>query len=176
MQGKWKFYDIENDRILWLRRSLKKQSVVKRCQNIKQNQNQYIYPYLLRRYTISETAKENRGIRLKNLQEEDKEYLRKQNVDHHSDGVVNKTIKKDVRKYSTLFAGDNLDKSAEFISTCFNLILLNLNWIFKYILLCGYAFILDSLAHLNCFVCKLICSIFIQKIFMPIEIVNTTIR
>ena len=31
------------------------------------------------------------------LQEEDKEYLRKQNVDHHSYWVVNKTIEKDVK-------------------------------------------------------------------------------
>ena len=30
----------------------------------------------------------------KKLQEEDKEYLRKQNVDHHSYAVVNKTIEK----------------------------------------------------------------------------------
>ena len=52
---------------------------------------------------------------MKNLQEEDKEYLRKQNVDYHSDGVVNKTIVKDVGKHSTKCAGDNLDKSAEFI-------------------------------------------------------------
>ena len=35
------------------------------------------------------------------LQEEDKEYLRKQNVDYHSDAVVNKTKEKDVCKHST---------------------------------------------------------------------------
>ena len=44
-----------------------------------------------------------------------KEYLRKQNVDHHSDEVINKTIKKDVGKHSTKCAGDNLNESAEFI-------------------------------------------------------------
>ena len=49
------------------------------------------------------------------LQEKDKEYLRKQNVDHHSEGVVNKTKKNDVGKHSTKWAGDNIDKSAEFI-------------------------------------------------------------
>ena len=49
------------------------------------------------------------------MQEEDKEYLRKQNVDHHSDEVVNKTIEKDVGKHSTKSAGDNLDKSFDFI-------------------------------------------------------------
>ena len=41
--------------------------------------------------------------------------MRKQNVDHYSDGVVNKIIEKDVGKHSTKCAGDNLDKSAEFI-------------------------------------------------------------
>ena len=49
------------------------------------------------------------------MQEEDKEYLRKQNVDYHSDDVANKNIEKDVDKHSTKCAGDNLDKSAEFI-------------------------------------------------------------
>ena len=49
------------------------------------------------------------------LQEEVKEYLRKQNVVHHSDAVVNKTIEKDVGKHWTKCAGDNIDKSAEFI-------------------------------------------------------------
>ena len=33
-----------------------------------------------------------------NLQEEDKEYLRKQNVDLLTDGVINKTIEKDIGK------------------------------------------------------------------------------
>ena len=47
--------------------------------------------------------------------EEDKEYLRKLSVNHHSDEVVNKTIKKDVGKNSTKSAGDNLDKSSEFM-------------------------------------------------------------
>ena len=41
--------------------------------------------------------------------------MRKQNVDHHSDAVVNKIIEKDVGKYSTKFSGDNINKSAEFI-------------------------------------------------------------
>ena len=41
--------------------------------------------------------------------------MRKQNVDHYSDVVVNKIIEKDVGKHSTKCAGDNLDKSAEFI-------------------------------------------------------------
>ena len=49
------------------------------------------------------------------MQEEDKEYLRKQNVDYYSDDVANKNIEKDVDKHSTKCAGDNLDKSAEFI-------------------------------------------------------------
>ena len=49
------------------------------------------------------------------LQEEDKEYLIKQNVDHHSDALSNKTIEKSVDKHSTKYAGDNLDKSDEFI-------------------------------------------------------------
>ena len=52
---------------------------------------------------------------MKIQKEEDKKYLRKLNVDHHSDEVVNKTIEKDVGKHSTKSAGDNLDKSAEFI-------------------------------------------------------------
>ena len=41
--------------------------------------------------------------------------MRKQNVDHHSDAVVNQTIEKDVGKYSTKFSGDNINKYAEFI-------------------------------------------------------------
>ena len=41
--------------------------------------------------------------------------MRKQNVDRHSNGVVNKIIKKDIGKHSTKCTGDNLDKSAEFI-------------------------------------------------------------
>ena len=49
------------------------------------------------------------------MQEEDKEYLRKQIIDYYSDGVVNKTIEKDVGKHSTKCAGDNIDKSAEAI-------------------------------------------------------------
>ena len=49
------------------------------------------------------------------LQEEDKEYLIKQNFDHHSDVVSNKIIKKDVDKHLTNYAGDNLNKSFEFI-------------------------------------------------------------
>ena len=43
------------------------------------------------------------------LQEEDKEYLIKQNIDHHSDAVSNKTIEKDVGKYSNKCAEDSLD-------------------------------------------------------------------
>ena len=39
----------------------------------------------------------------------------KQNANHHSDEVVNKTIEKDVDKHSTKCTGDNLDKFAEFI-------------------------------------------------------------
>ena len=46
---------------------------------------------------ISETAKDNTGSD-ENLQEEDIEYLRNQNVDHHSNAVVNKIIKIDVNK------------------------------------------------------------------------------
>ena len=49
------------------------------------------------------------------MKEEDKEYLRKQNVDHYSDEVVNKSIKKDVDKHSTNCSGDNIDKSVVFI-------------------------------------------------------------
>ena len=49
------------------------------------------------------------------MQEEDKEYIIKQNVDHHSDAVSNKTIEKDVDKYLTKYVRDNLDKSSEFI-------------------------------------------------------------
>ena len=41
--------------------------------------------------------------------------MKKQNVDHHSDAVVDKTIEKDVGKRSTKCAGDNLDKSDEVI-------------------------------------------------------------
>ena len=39
----------------------------------------------------------------------------KLNVNHHSDEVVNKTIKNDVSKHSAKCAGDNLDKSTELI-------------------------------------------------------------
>ena len=39
----------------------------------------------------------------------------KQNVNHHSDEVVNKTIEKDVGKHSNKSTGDNLDKFDEFI-------------------------------------------------------------
>ena len=46
---------------------------------------------------------------------EDKEYLIKQNANHHCDEVVNKTIEKDVDKNSTKCTGDNLDKFSEFI-------------------------------------------------------------
>ena len=49
------------------------------------------------------------------MEEEDKEYLRKQNVDNYSDAAVNKTIEKDIGKHSTKWARDNLDISAEFI-------------------------------------------------------------
>ena len=41
--------------------------------------------------------------------------MRKQNVNLLSNGVVNKTIKKDISKHSTKCAGKNIDKSAEFI-------------------------------------------------------------
>ena len=51
---------------------------------------------------------------MKNLQEEDKEYLRK-NVDHHSDAVANKTIEKDVGKHSTKCEQEIQDRSDEFI-------------------------------------------------------------
>ena len=51
---------------------------------------------------------------MKNCKRKIKNIL-KQNVDHHSCGVANKTIKKDVGKHSTKCAGDNLDKSEEFI-------------------------------------------------------------
>ena len=44
------------------------------------------------------------------MQEEDKEYLRKQNVDHHSDGVVNKTIERNVEKHLTKCGGNSSDK------------------------------------------------------------------
>ena len=49
------------------------------------------------------------------MQEEDKEYLIKQNFDHHPDAVANKTIEKNVDKHLNKYAGDNLDKSDEFI-------------------------------------------------------------
>ena len=49
------------------------------------------------------------------LLEEDKEYLIKQNVDHHSDAVSNKTIEKDVGKHLIKYIGENLNKSSEFI-------------------------------------------------------------
>ena len=49
--------------------------------------------------TISETTKKIQETN-ENLQEEEKKYLRKQNVDHHSDAVSNKTIEKYVDKYS----------------------------------------------------------------------------
>ena len=39
----------------------------------------------------------------------------KQNVNYHSDEVVNKTIEKDVGKNSTKCTGGNLDKFTEFI-------------------------------------------------------------
>ena len=39
----------------------------------------------------------------------------KQNVNYHSDEVVNNTIEKDVGKHSTKCTGDNLDKYVEFI-------------------------------------------------------------
>ena len=41
--------------------------------------------------------------------------MRNQNVDHHSDAAANKNIIKDVGIHLTKSAGDNLDKSAEFI-------------------------------------------------------------
>ena len=41
--------------------------------------------------------------------------MRKQNIDHHSDGVVNKIIEEDADKHSTKCARDNIDKSAELI-------------------------------------------------------------
>ena len=40
--------------------------------------------------------------------------MRKQNVDHHSNLVVNKTIGKDVGNNLAEYAGVNQDKSAEF--------------------------------------------------------------
>ena len=72
-----------------------------------QNQNQHTIHFQGEGKAILETAKENIWIRWK-LQEEDKEYLRKQNVDHHFDEVVNKTIEKVVGKHSFKYAGDNL--------------------------------------------------------------------
>ena len=39
----------------------------------------------------------------------------KQNIDYYFDEFVNKIIKKEVRKHSTKCAGDNLDKTSEFI-------------------------------------------------------------
>ena len=49
-----------------------------------------------------------------NLQEKDKEYMRKQNVNHHSDELEIK-LSKDVGKHSTKCAGGNIHKSAEYI-------------------------------------------------------------
>ena len=46
---------------------------------------------------------------------EDKEYLIKQNANHHCDEVVNKTIEKDVDKHSSNCTEDNRYKFAEFI-------------------------------------------------------------
>ena len=47
------------------------------------------------------------------MHKEDKGYLRKQDVYHHSDGVLNKTNEKDIWKHSTKCAEDYLDKSVE---------------------------------------------------------------
>ena len=107
--------------------------------------------------------------------------MRKQNIDHHSDGVVNKNIE-NCWQTSTKFAGYNLDRSSEFISTCFNFIKFELN-IFNNLKMniqkhknVWFLFILDSLSHLNCFVYKVVSYIFMHMIFMPIEIGKITIR
>ena len=60
------------------------------------------------------TTKENARIRWK-LQEEDREFQGKQNADHHSYGVLNKTIDKICWQTLIKRAGDNLDKYTEVI-------------------------------------------------------------
>ena len=66
MQGERKLYDTEDDKNPLTKKILqRKQSEVKRCQQIKQNQNQHIYQYLSGGKAISETVKENAGIRWK---------------------------------------------------------------------------------------------------------------
>ena len=102
--------------IIWIRRSPK----AERSEKILTDQTELKPAYLSiskAKVKVKQFQRQPKKIQESDeiLQEEDKEYLIIQNVDHHSDAVVNKTIKKDVNKHSTKCAGDNLDKSTNFI-------------------------------------------------------------
>ena len=117
MQGKQKLYNIEDDK----NTLTKNPSKTKRCKKMPTDQTEPKSAYLsISKAKAKQFQRQPKKIQKsdENLQEEAKEYLRK-NVDHHSNGVVNKTISKDVYKNSIKCARDNLDKSAEFI---FNLV------------------------------------------------------
>ena len=114
MQGKRKFYDIEDDQNpLNNKIPLRK---AKRSKKIPTDKTESKSAYLsISKAKAKQFQKKPKKIQESKLQEENKEYLIKHNCDHHSDAVANKTIEKDVDKHSNKYAGDNLDKSDEFI-------------------------------------------------------------
>ena len=116
MQGKRKFYDIEDDQNpLTNNIPLRK---TKRSKKMPKDQTKSKSAYLSKsKAKAKQFQRQPKKIQESDekLQEEDREYLIKQNVDRHSDSVSNKTIEKNVDKHLTKHAGDNLDKSSEFI-------------------------------------------------------------
>ena len=115
MQRKRKFYDIEDDQnSLTKEIPQRKQRVVKRCQQIKLYQNWYIYLYPYPRRSNLRDSKRKYRNQMKN-------YKRKINNIWEIKMLIiilmqfNKTIEKYVGKHWTKCAGDNLDKSADFI-------------------------------------------------------------
>ena len=109
-QGKQDFYDIEDDQNpLTNNIPLNK---TKRSKKMPKDQIESKSAYLyISKAKVKQFQRQPKKIQEpdEKLQEEDKENLIKQNVDHHSDAVSNKIIEKDVDKHLTKYVGDNLD-------------------------------------------------------------------
>ena len=116
MQEKRKFYNIEDDQNPLTNKILlrKTKSSKKMPTGKTESKSAYLF---ISKAKVKQFQKQPKKMQEsdKKLKEEDKEYLIKQNVDHYSDAISNKTIEKDVGKHSNKYAEDNLDKSDEFI-------------------------------------------------------------
>ena len=95
MQGKREFYDIEDDQNPLINKiPLRK---TKRGKKMPTDQTDPKSAYLfISKAKAKQFQKQPKKIQesVEKLQEEDKKYLIKQNVDHHFDAIANKTIEK----------------------------------------------------------------------------------